>query len=148
MKHFFRTVVGVSAIVVGLVACQGDVAPESEQLLQYIPAETPYVMAFTKPLPDDLMDKFEPVVDKTLSGYQRILRYKVSELLVELSEEEGGADKAEQLQEFVDEFTSLIGMQALIVIPFSQSTVTDCFPYFALNCRIAKNLMRRSRGSR
>jgi hypothetical protein len=113
MKHFFRTVVGVSAIVVGLVACQGDVAPESEQLLQYIPAETPYVMAFTKPLPDDLMDKFEPVVDKTLSGYQRILRYKVSELLVELSEEEGGADKAEQLQEFVDEFTSLMSVQGL-----------------------------------
>jgi hypothetical protein len=113
MKHFFRTVVGVSAIVVGLVACQGDVAPESEQLLQYIPAETPYVMAYTKPLSDDLMDKFEPVMDKTMSGYQRILRYKVSEYLVELSSEEGGADKAKQLQEFVDELTSLMSVQGL-----------------------------------
>ena len=113
MNHFFRTVVGVSAIIVGLAACKGDVAQESEQLLQYIPAETPYVMAFTKPLPDDLMDKFEPIVDKTLSGYQRILRHKVSELLVELSKEEGGAEKAEQLQEFVDEFTSLMSVQGL-----------------------------------
>jgi hypothetical protein len=98
MNHFFRTVVGVSAMIFGLVACKGDVAEEPQQLLQYIPAETPYVMAFTKPLPDDLMDKFEPVIDKTLSGYQRILRYKVSEMLVELSKEEGGAEKAKQLQ--------------------------------------------------
>ena len=113
MNHFFRTVVGVSAIIFGLAACKGDVAQESGQLLQYIPAETPYVMAFTKPLPDDLMDKFEPVVDKTLSGYQRILRYQVSEHLVELADQEGGAEKAKQLQEFVDEFTSLMSVQGL-----------------------------------
>jgi hypothetical protein len=70
-------------------------------------------MAFTKPLPDDLMDKFEPVVDQTLSGYERILRYKVSEVMVELSREEGGAEKAKQLQELVDEFTSLMSVQGL-----------------------------------
>ena len=113
MNHFFRTLVGASAMIVVLASCTADVAQESEQLLQYIPAETPYVMAFTKPLPDDLMDKFEPVVDKTLSGYERILRYKVSEILVELSKEEGGAEKAQQLQELVDEFTSLMSVQGL-----------------------------------
>ena len=113
MNHFFRIVLGVSAIIFGLAACKGDVARESHQLLQYVPAETPYVMAYTKPLPDDLMDKFEPVVDKTLAGYERILRYKVSEILVELSKEEGGAEKAKQLQEFVDEFTSLMSVQGL-----------------------------------
>lgn len=113
MNHFFRTLIGVSAIVAVLVSCRADVARESEQLLQYIPAETPYVMAFTKPLPDDLMDKFEPVVDQTLSGYERILRYKVSEVMVALSREEGGAEKAKQLQELVDEFTSLMSVQGL-----------------------------------
>ena len=113
MNHFFRTLIGVSATVAVLVSCRADVAHESEQLLQYIPAETPYVMAFTKPLPDDLMDKFEPVVDQTLSGYERILRYKVSEVMVELSREEGGAEKAKQLQELVDEFTSLMSVQGL-----------------------------------
>ena len=113
MNHCFRTLIGVSATVAVLVSCRADVAHESEQLLQYIPAETPYVMAFTKPLPDDLMDKFEPVVDQTLSGYERILRYKVSEVMVELSREEGGAEKAKQLQELVDEFTSLMSVQGL-----------------------------------
>src|SRR5210317_472006 len=113
MNHFFQTLIGVSATVAALVSCRADVAHESEQLLQYIPAETPYVMAFTKPLPDDLMDKFEPVVDQTLSGYERILRYKVSEVMVELSREEGGAEKAKQLQELVDEFTSLMSVQGL-----------------------------------
>lgn len=113
MNHFFRTVIGVGAAIVVLASCRADVAEESEPLLQYIPAESPYVMALTKPLPDDLMDKFEPVVDKTLSGYERILRYKVSEVLVELSKEEGGAEKAKQLQELVDEFTSLMSVQGL-----------------------------------
>ena len=113
MNHFFRTVVGVSVIILVLASCRADVAQEADPLLQYIPAQTPYVMALTKPLPDDLMDKFEPVVDKTLSGYERIVRYKVSEVLLELSKEEGGAEKAKQLQELVDEFTSLMSVQGL-----------------------------------
>ena len=113
MNHFFRTVLGVSAIIVVLASCRADVAHESDELLQYIPAETPYVMAFTEPLPDELMDKFEPVIDKTLSGYQRILRYKVSEHLVELADQEGGAEEAKQLQEFADEFISLMSVQGL-----------------------------------
>ena len=115
MNHLFRTVLGIGVVIAisVLASCSADVAEESEGLLQYIPAETPYVMAFTKPFPDDLMDKFEPVVDKTLSGYQRILRYQVSELLVELSKEDGGAEKAKQLQEFVDEFASLMSVQGL-----------------------------------
>jgi hypothetical protein len=53
------------------------------------------------------------MVDQTLSGYERILRYKVSEVMVELSREEGGAEKAKQLQELVDEFTSLMSVQGL-----------------------------------
>lgn len=88
-------------------------APKSNDLLQYIPADTPYVMAFTKPLPDDLMDKFEPSVDKTLSAYKRIMQYEMSKHLVELSAEEGGAEKAEQLQAFVDELLGLLSVKGL-----------------------------------
>lgn len=113
MKHLFRIALGLGVVSAMLASCTSDEASKPDDLLQYIPAETPYVMAFTKPLPDELMDKFEPVIDKTLSGYQRILRYKISEHLVELAAEEGGAEKAEQLQGFVDEITALMSVQGL-----------------------------------
>ena len=73
----------------------------------------PYVMAFTRPLPDEVMDKFEPAVDKTLSAYRRILQYHMSEEMVELSTEEGGAEKAEQLQAFMDEILNLMSIEGL-----------------------------------
>ena len=86
---------------------------QAKDLLQYIPEDTPYVMALTKPLPDDVMDKFEPAVDKTLAAYQRVLQYHMSEQMVELSSEEGGAEQAEQLQSFMDEILSLMSVEGL-----------------------------------
>ena len=88
-------------------------ARKPKEILQYIPADTPYVMAFTKPFPDELMDKFEPSMDKMLSAYQRMIRYRLSEHLIELSAQEDGAEKAEQLQRFMDEMLSLLSINGL-----------------------------------
>jgi hypothetical protein len=96
-----------------LFAANADAARKAKDLLQYIPADTPYVMAFTKPLPDDVMDKFEPAVDKTLSAYKRIMQYTMSEAMVELAAEEGGAEKAEQLQAMSDEILNLMSVEGL-----------------------------------
>lgn len=102
------------AVIVLLGASVADAkARKSKELLQYIPADTPYVMAFTKPLPDDLMDKFEPSVDKMLSAYQRMMRYTLSEQLIELSSQEDGAEEAERLQGFMDEMLSLMSIKGL-----------------------------------
>ena len=60
--------IGVVAVALLLitVAAAADAARKPKDLLQYIPADTPYVMAFTKPLPDALLDKMEPAVEETL----------------------------------------------------------------------------------
>ena len=102
------------AAVVLLASSFADAkARKPKEILQYIPADTPYVMAFTKPFPDDLMDKFEPSMDKVLSAYQRMMRYKLSEHLIELSTQEGGAEKAERLQAFMDEMLGLMSVKGL-----------------------------------
>jgi hypothetical protein len=88
-------------------------ARKPKEILQYIPADTPYAMAFTKPFPDELMDKFEPSMDKMLSAYQRMMRYRLSEHLIELSAQEDGAEKAERLQSFMDEMLSLMSIKGL-----------------------------------
>ena len=52
---------------------------QSDQtILRYIPADTPYVIANVKPLPDDLMDKMEPKIDRLLKSYQTILKEAVA----------------------------------------------------------------------
>lgn len=113
MNYLARISIVVVAVCALLLSTNAEAARKAKDLLQYIPEDTPYVMAFTKPLPDDLMDKFEPAVDKTLSAYQRILRYHMSEQMVELSNQEGGAEQAEQLQSFMDEILGLMSVQGL-----------------------------------
>lgn len=113
MNHLARIATCVAAVCALLFAANADAARKAKDLLQYIPEDTPYVMAFTRPLPDEIMDKFEPAIDKTLSAYKRIMQYQLSEELVELSAEEGGAEKAEQLQAVMDEVLGLMSIQGL-----------------------------------
>ena len=88
-------------------------ARKPKEILQYIPADTPYVMAFTKPFPDDLMDKIEPSVDKVLAAYQRMMRYQMSEQLVALASQEDGAERAEKLQAVMDDVLGLMSVEGL-----------------------------------
>lgn len=100
------------ATVVALIA--GCSKPEeSPSLLQYVPADTPYVFASTEPMPDSLADKLEPTIDEVLEAYQRIIRHAMAEELVELSAEEDGAEKAEKLQALVDEVLSLMSIKGI-----------------------------------
>ncbi len=113
MNHLARISIVVVAVCAFLFSANAEAARKAKDLLQYIPEDTPYVMAFTKPLPDDVMDKFEPAVDKTLSAYRRILQYHLSEQMVELSNQEGGPEQAEQLQSFMDEILGLMSVEGL-----------------------------------
>ena len=113
MNHVARISIVVVAACAFLFSANAEAARKAKDLLQYIPEDTPYVMAFTKPLPDDVMDKFEPAVDKTLSAYKRLLQYHVSEQMVELSNQEGGTEQAEQLQSFMDEILGLMSVEGL-----------------------------------
>ncbi|MDH3620245.1 MAG: hypothetical protein OER91_05105 [Gammaproteobacteria bacterium] len=113
MNHVIRTSIIVAAAFALFYSASADAARKAKDLLQYIPEDTPYVMAFTKPLPDDVVDKFEPAVDKTLSAYRRMLQYHMSEHMAELSGKEGGAEEAAQLQAFTDELLDLMSVEGL-----------------------------------
>ena len=71
--------------VATLIAC-GDSDEESKQageiaaagsLLNYVPADSPYVFASLAPLPDDVLDKLEPKINRILSSYQILLQEMV-----------------------------------------------------------------------
>ena len=58
-------------------------------ILQYVPADSPYVFARLSPLPEDVMDKLEPSVDRILAAYETVLQ----ELLVMVTKEAEASGK-------------------------------------------------------
>ncbi len=114
MIHPARTVIFALVAAFALpISTASAASRNSADLLKYIPADTPYVVASTKPLPKKLADKFEPTIDQVLQAYQRVIRYGVSEKLDELSAEEDGAEKAEKLEALVDEVLGLMSIEGI-----------------------------------
>ncbi len=111
IKNAWKTlcIAAVASIFAGC-AKQEETPPG---VLQYVPADTPYVFASTESIPDSLADKLEPTIDEVLEAYQRIIRHAMAEELVELSAEEGGAEKAEKLQALVDEVLGLMSIDGI-----------------------------------
>ena len=85
----------------------------SVDLLQYIPADTPYVFASTKPMPKKLADKLEPTVDEILQAYQSIVQYTMDEQLTKMESSEEGADEAERFRGVADEIVGLMSLDGI-----------------------------------
>jgi hypothetical protein len=104
-----------------LVACdkpadesdKATVLSSDDTILQYVPADTPYVFANVAPLPDDLMDKLEPKIDRLLQSYQTILREVIAAKQQELSEEERNSEKIQEVNAFVGEFMTLLSIEGM-----------------------------------
>jgi hypothetical protein len=111
MNSFARFAVAVIAIASLLLPPDAHAARKGKELLQYIPADTPYVFAMTKPLPQHLQDRFEPAIDKTLSVYRQIFAHHLNAEVERLRASEDGEAQAAQLQALVDEVTSLLSVR-------------------------------------
>jgi len=85
----------------------------SADLLQYVPADTPYVFASTQPLPSALADKLEPTVDEILQAYQSVLRHVMTEQLTKMSSDEGSEEKTEQLTALMEEVLALMSLDGI-----------------------------------
>ncbi|MCG8369270.1 MAG: hypothetical protein MJA32_02020, partial [Proteobacteria bacterium] len=108
MNQLSRIALVLVALAAMLVPPPAGAARKAKELLQYIPADTPYVFAYTKSFPDDLQDRFEPAMEKTLSAYRRILRITLDDELQKLRAAEDGAQEAERLEALGEEVISLL----------------------------------------
>lgn len=103
-------------ILVGVMLAAGvanAASRKAKEMLAFIPAETPYAMVSLEPIPDALAAKVEPAMDDVLAGYQRMLRYVMAEQLVELANQEDGAEQAVRLQGVVDEVIGLMSIEGI-----------------------------------
>jgi hypothetical protein len=82
------------------------------EILQYVPADSPYVFANLSPLPDDVMDKLEPSIDRILAAYETILQ-EVLVMATEETEESGNSEESAKAVAVIGEISSLMSMDGL-----------------------------------
>ena len=118
MHTFKPKAVFLMIVVLAVAACSKE--PEeaagglasSGGLLQYVPADTPYLIAMTESLPDDVLDKLEPQADATLQMYPALIK-GVLTAMIESGEEGTDADALREAMPFVDELHSLMSIEGL-----------------------------------
>lgn len=122
MFNFVRTrlVIAVFAGPFMLTGCGGsDDEPETivsfssdASILQYVPSDSPYVVASVEPLPDKVMDKLEPKFDRILTAYRGLANELVATLALKAAEDDGEED-LEKFTAVMNELSSLLSLEGL-----------------------------------
>lgn len=115
-----KVVFSVVASAFMLVACdksedEGDASVLSSDttILQHVPADTPYVFANVEPLPEDLIDKLEPKIERLLQSYQSMLHAILETKKQKLSEEERNSEKYQHASAVIDELMTLLSVEGM-----------------------------------
>lgn len=113
MKSIARLAIVLFATATVLLPPGAQAARKGKELLQYIPADTPYVFAMTKPLPSHLQERFEPAIDRSLSAYREIIVHHADQEIARLRASEDGNEQADRLQALVNEVVTLFSVKEL-----------------------------------
>jgi hypothetical protein len=82
-------------------------------ILRFVPADTPYVVANTAPLPDALYDKFEPKLDALLEAYQVVIREAMKAHGDSVPEGARDEEEFERLAAIADSLSSLFTVSGI-----------------------------------
>lgn len=92
---------------------RADRGTMQDGLSQFVPADSPYVLASLAPAPEEVMDAFEPHLDNVLKAYAGVVRVAVKDA-VEKSREEGMSDEElETMLAVGDEIAGLLSLDGL-----------------------------------
>ena len=83
---------------------------DTQGVLRFVPADTPYVFGTLAPPPDDFMDKIEPKLDRLLAAYSGLLGAAFDEAQ---AEEESESSDMQHAGAVVDELRSLMSREGL-----------------------------------
>jgi len=86
-SRFMKVTAVLCTVVVALGACsssedekQSGSLKASDGLLQYIPADSPFVFASPEPMPQDVLDKLGPHIDAILAAYKNLLAITIEDM--------------------------------------------------------------------
>ena len=83
------------------------------ELLRYVPADTPYLMAALEPMPKNVMAKLEPAIDSILPLYGEMLASLYRQLESESTPAELSAEDRARAEAVLDEIVSILSVDGL-----------------------------------
>lgn len=103
-----------SFIALAIVACsKTDKAEKAADILQFVPADTPYVVAALEPTPQDLYDKLEPVFNQMMDTYGKVIETAIAAEMGKLPEDSEKRAEVEKASAVVDELMSIMSLEGL-----------------------------------
>ena len=108
------------------VVSVGALAAE-ESILQYVPADTPYVLASVEPLPDSVMDKLEPKIDKVLASYENLLQEAIKAIEAEAEAQLDDEQEAAKLSAVFGELSSLMSVEGMRNAGFDRNSTAALY---------------------
>ncbi len=106
-----------AVLALSLNACGKDkeeaAAAADGDILQFIPADTPYVVVTLESAPDELADKIEPHVDTMLDAYKIVIRDALTTASEEI--EDGSEEMAvfEKAMPAIEEFMTILSVDGM-----------------------------------
>ena len=117
---FIRVLLVFCGITLAMNACSRSADEEASSalldtdgLLQYVPADTPYAFAMAEPMPQDVLDKMQPHIDSILGSYRDVLKLMINEKAGELNEDPEKIERAAQFLTVATEFVELMSSEGL-----------------------------------
>jgi len=92
------------------VACEKT---DKASLLDYVPADSPYVFASIAPLPNAVFDKLEPNIDRIMQSYEVLLREIASMAMEKMDEDGDSSENSEKAAAVIAELSSLMSVEGL-----------------------------------
>lgn len=107
----------VAALCVFIVAaCSKKEEAASAEILQFIPAESPYVIAMLVEWPEDLVEKLKPQIEEMLEAYQVVIREGLITQLDAVPDDSDDKQDAERAKAVLEELISMLSSEGLAEI--------------------------------
>ena len=108
-------------------APSAGVLASQDSILQYIPADSPYVLASVEPLPDSVMDKLEPKLDRVLASYEGLLQETMKAIEAEAAAQVDSDVDADKISAVFGELGSLMSVEGMRNAGFSRDSTAALY---------------------
>lgn len=116
----------VFVLPLALIACsdkpEAGLAAE-EGILRYVPAETPYVFAATKRIPDDVREKLGASTEEVMQAYRRLAKAAIAHAPQGEEEAKLTADAQQRFSVIVDELAAMITPEGIPAAGIDKNSV-------------------------
>jgi len=113
-------------VAMTMVACEKK---DKASLLDYVPADSPYVFANVTPLPDAVFVKLEPKIDNVLQTYDVLLQ-RIAGMAMEKAAEDGDdSEDAQKAVAVIGELSSLMSIDGLRGAGFERKSTSVFYGY-------------------